>query len=180
MRIMKYNGKEIKKPEPENLISLRAMMILTLALTTNIPLSVEYLYPHFSEGRDAITSALRELRECDLIRLSRVHINGYWVAANKITQRGRNVVLSRLNIEPREGFKFAIPVDLLDEEFEKTVQGLVEDGIAQVLPKAYWQKNQLGHITDPEHLKSLGERRRENRRHQYQRQVSDAFRDRNN
>lgn len=98
----------------DNYVSLRAWMILVLAVLANEYVSTDSLYPRFKEGRDAIGTAIAELRSVGYLKLSTTFIDGKWIRVNRVTTKGREAILGYLKVVPRDGHFFPTPVDVMN------------------------------------------------------------------
>jgi len=94
-------------------LSLRAWMILVLAVLANEYVSTDSLYPRFKEGRDAIGTAIAELRSAGYLKLSTTFVDGKWIRVNRVTTKGREAILGYLKVVPKDGHFFPTPVDLM-------------------------------------------------------------------
>lgn len=107
-------------------LSLRAWMILVLAVLANEYVSTDSLYPRFKEGRDAIGTAIAELRSVGYLKLSTTFIDGKWIRVNRVTTKGREAILGYLKVVPRDGHFFPTPVDvmspILTDEIRKEIR----------------------------------------------------------
>ena len=97
-----------------NLLSLRGWMILVFAVLANEYVSTDSIYPRVKEGRDAIANALKELRNYGLLSLSTTFIDGKWIRVNRVTTKGRDLVLRNLKVVPQDGHFFSTPVDVMN------------------------------------------------------------------
>lgn len=97
----------------DKFLSLRAWMILVLAVLANEYVSTDSLYPRFKEGRDAIGTAIAELRSGGYLKLSTTFIDGKWIRVNRVTTKGREAILGYLKVVPRDGHFFPTPVDVM-------------------------------------------------------------------
>ena len=71
-------------------ISFRAFGILAYASVTETKISCKELVLRGSEGRDAIYSALTELRQMGFIETTSVKMSSRWVKATLITEKGES------------------------------------------------------------------------------------------
>ena len=112
--------------ERDKYLSLRAWMILVLAVLANEYVSTDSLYPRFKEGRDAIATAINELRRHGLLKLSTTFIDGKWVRVNRVTTKGQEAVLRYIKVVPQDGHYFPTPVDvmspILSDEIRKEIR----------------------------------------------------------
>jgi len=112
--------------ERDKYLSLRAWMILVLAVLANEYVSTDSLYPRFKEGRDAIATAINELRRHGLLKLSTTFIDGKWVRVNRVTTKGQEAVLRYIKVVPQDGHFFPTPVDvmspILSDEIRKEIR----------------------------------------------------------
>jgi hypothetical protein len=97
----------------DKFLSLRAWMILVLAVLANEYVSTDSLYPRFKEGRDAIGTAIVELGSGGYLKLSTTFIDGKWIRVNRVTTKGREAILGYLKVVPRDGHFFPTPVDVM-------------------------------------------------------------------
>lgn len=107
-------------------LSLRAWMILVLAVLANEYVSTDSLYPRFKEGRDAIGTAIAELRAGGYLKLSTTFIDGKWIRVNRVTTKGREAILGYFKVVPSDGHFFPTPVDvmspILTDEIRKEIR----------------------------------------------------------
>jgi len=80
-------------------ISARSIGVLFEIATTDVAVSAEALATHFSEGRDAIRTCLKELQNAGYIYRTRQKIDGKWVTASGITSAGFQRLETRLLIQ---------------------------------------------------------------------------------
>ena len=82
----------------ENLLSAKALAVLSVAVTRGVNISGETLSKHFKEGRDAFRKAIKELKDRGYIRLTREMIKGEWVSINRVTPQGISYLSECLNL----------------------------------------------------------------------------------
>ena len=104
----------VYQKDKDKLLSLRAWMILILAVLRNEYVSTDFLYPHFKEGRDAIAKAMKELRENELLKLSTTFIDGKWIRVNRVTKKGQQLALESFKVVPQNGHFFPTPIDVMN------------------------------------------------------------------
>lgn len=80
------------------MISARALGILFEAATSGTAITGVDLANRFTEGRDAILSALRELREVGYVETKTENINGRLVTYSRITETGYKALEIRLQM----------------------------------------------------------------------------------
>ena len=88
----------VNRPEKDDVLSAKALAVLTVAITRGINISGETLSEHFKEGRDAFRKVIGELKVCGYVRLSRERIKGEWVSINRVTPQGISYLSERLNL----------------------------------------------------------------------------------
>jgi uncharacterized protein YeaO (DUF488 family) len=82
----------------ENLLSAKALAVLTVAVTRDITISGESLGEYFKEGRDALRKAIKELKDRGYVRLTREKIKGEWISINRVTPQGVSYLSESLNL----------------------------------------------------------------------------------
>ncbi len=82
----------------ENLLSAKALAVLTVAVTRDIKISGESLGEYFKEGRDALRKAIKELKDRGYIKLTRELIKGEWISVNRVTPQGVSFLSESLNL----------------------------------------------------------------------------------
>ena len=74
------------------MISARAYGILSVIANTGVKISADTLSEYFSEGRDAIQAALKELREAGLIETYKVQNKGRWSTCSQVSDLGHRAL----------------------------------------------------------------------------------------
>jgi hypothetical protein len=91
---------ENKQDEEKNSkLSARALGLLVFIATRETNISAESLKEHFKEGRDAVSSALKELRINQLIKTSRGKAGNYFYTQTLITDQGKDYLETHLRIK---------------------------------------------------------------------------------
>ena len=86
-KVKRINGKQQR-------LAFREIGILVYAFTTGAPISAERYQDFGMEGREAIYSALRNLRKMGYIEMRNLRFNGHLVRANTLTTKAINFLTS--------------------------------------------------------------------------------------
>ncbi len=89
---------EVDMTWKENLLSAKALAVLTMAVTRDMNISGESLSKHFKEGRDSFRKAIKELKSRGYIKLTRELIKGEWISVNRVTPQGVSFLSESLNL----------------------------------------------------------------------------------
>jgi hypothetical protein len=89
---------EVDMTWKENLLSAKALAVLTIAVTRDINISGESLSKHFKEGRDSFRKAIKELKFRGYIKLTRELIKEEWISVNRVTPQGVSFLSESLNL----------------------------------------------------------------------------------
>lgn len=116
------------------MISARAIGVLVFIASRDVNISAESLQTYFKEGRDAISSALRELRTEQFIQTKRGKAGNHFYTQTLVTDQGKEYLKTFLQIQVMSNI-ISIPViKYVDTEVQvkrgaKKLNSLLEAGL---------------------------------------------------